>query len=347
MTKPSSILGPCFQPYVGPWVEGVPVLWNAYTLEQVVDLLKPISSYFNSISTYGQGTFVWENVPRIQDSNKFNIQAAKSVGLSVSAGCALQGISGDSFNVEWTKCEVDYALSQAVTHGNVIDIVIGDENIFGPNSANQLVEIIKYAKSKRDSVGLSMPITTRQRWDVMAGVNNTTPSYGSTRKALLDIVKSCDRYIYVDMYPYFDQNISNAIGSVTSSQEQFSTAIKSSMTATWSALQEAWSAQGLTTGIHIGETGWPTFGSQPGQKVAWLASINFAQWYMTAINEWMSKNAIIGFLFEAYNEPWKGPSSGLNSESAFGIWKAVGLATSPSSYKLSNEMLKYQIPKMK
>lgn len=335
------VLGTCFQPYVGPWVGGQPVLWNTYTLDQVTALLKPVSKTFKAISTYGQGTFVWQGTPKIQDSNMYNIQAAKAVGLQVSAGCALQGINGDSFNVDWTKCEVDYALAQAKQYGNVIDIVIGDENIFGPTSAMQLVGIMQYAKEARAKLGLSTPISTRQRWDVMAGVNNTTPGYAPTRAALLAIVAECDGYIYLDMYPYFDSGIAGAIGGQSASKAQFTEAVLNSMTATWIALMQAWNAQGLKLGIRLGETGWPTSGSQPGQPASWLANLTFAPWYLSAISGWMTSNKVVGFVFEAYDEPWKGAADGSSSETHFGIWTANGTASAVNQYTLTGEKQKY------
>jgi exo-beta-1,3-glucanase (GH17 family) len=343
MTHTDYTLGTCFQPYVGPWVQSIPVLWDVYTLAQVTALLTPVSKVTKAIATYDQGTFVWQDKPLIQNSNQYNIQAAQAVGLKVSAGCALQGISGDGFNIEWSKCEVDFALAQAVSCGNVLDIVIGDESIFGPNSTNQLVKLITYAKAKRDALGLSMPITTRQRWDVMAGVNNTTAGYAATRRALLNLVAACDNYIYVDMYPYFDSGIANAIGSSQATQAQFNQAIQASMTATWTALQTAWQAQSLSLGIRLGETGWPTKGSQPVQAAKWLASTHFAEWYALVIHEWMQINKVFGFLFEAYDEPWKGPSDGLNSESHFGIWEALGTSSAPGQYTLTGEHMKYQV----
>lgn len=343
-SPPAAVMGTSFQPYVGPWDNGQPVLWNTYTLAQVTALLTPIAAKFKAISTYGQGTFVWQSVPRIQDSNQYNIQAAKSVGMKVTAGCALQGISGDSFNVDWSKCDVNFALAQAKTYGNVIDLAIGSESIFGPNSATQLVTLMQYAKAARKKLKLSVPITTRQRWDVMAGVNNTTPGYATTRQALLNLVAACDGYIYVDMYPYFDPGIAAAIGSPTASQATFTAAIIASMNATWTALQVAWQAQGLTTRIRLGETGWPTSGSQTGQPTGWLATPTFAQWYYQAISTWMMRKRVLGYIFEGYNEPWKGGDpTGANSESHFGIWLANGTSSAVNQYTLTGEAQKYPV----
>ena len=338
------ILGVSFQPYVGPFDGSQPVLYNAYSLGQVTELLAPIvSAKFKAISTYGQGTFVWNQKPIIQDSNQYNIQAAAANGLKVTAGCAIQGLSGDSFNVDWSKCEVDFAISQAQAWGNVTDLAVGSECLFGPGTTGDLVTLINYAKKAVKKAGLSIPVVTRQRWDVMAGVNNTKSSYKTMRKALLSLVAACDGYLFIDMYPYFDPNIAGAIGGPSATQAQFTSAVQNSMTATWAALVAAWTAQKLTAGLKLGETGWPTSGSQPLQPAAWLATVQFAQWYYEAIKAWMSQNSVEGYIFEGYNEPWKGVADGSNSEGHFGIWAAQGTSSGPSQYTLTGELQKYSV----
>jgi hypothetical protein len=173
-----SIYGVAFEPYVGPWVGDGPVLYNTYTLDQVNQLLKPVAGHFSLIATYGQGTFVWQGVPKIQDGNRLNIQAAKAAGLKVSAGCFQQGADqySDTINVEWTKTEIDYAIEQAKTYNNVVDLVIGNECIWGPNSAQAIIDLINYAKGKRAPLtAANLPVTTRQQWGVLGGVDNTDP----------------------------------------------------------------------------------------------------------------------------------------------------------------------------
>ncbi len=74
-----------------------------------------MAEHFSLIATYGQGTFVWQGVPQVQDANRFNTQAASTAGIKVSAGCFQQGADQytDTINVEWTKTEIDYAIQQA------------------------------------------------------------------------------------------------------------------------------------------------------------------------------------------------------------------------------------------
>jgi exo-beta-1,3-glucanase (GH17 family) len=342
----AGIYGIAFSPYVGPWVDNAPVLFNTYTLEQVTQLLSPVAKEFPLIATYGQGTFVWQNVPNIQDSNRYSIQAAKNVGLKVSAGCYQQGADPgrDFLNVEWTKTEINYALDQARTHGNVVELVIGNECLWGPNSTQAIIELINYAKAKRapDFTEHTLPITTRQKWDVLGGVSNATPGYAAMRHALLNLLSACEGFIYANMYAYFDPNIAGPIRR-DSNQVSFTRAVTNSMNATLAALKSSFSSQSASTEIRIGETGWPSHGSQPGQPSDFLASTQQAQWYYEAIKNWSVANAIKTIIFEAYDEPWKGSPNGSNSEAFFGIWQANGISTAPNRYTLKDVKQKYTL----
>ncbi len=341
----AGIHGIAFSPYVGPWVGGTPVLFNTYTLEQVTQLLTPVAKNFSLVASYGQGTFVWQGVPNIQDSNRYIIQAAKNVGLKVSAGCYQQGANagGDSINVEWTKTEIDYAINQAKTYGNVVELVIGNECLWGPNSTQAIIDLINYAKSKRSPNfnASTLPITTRQRWDVLGGVNNTTPGYAPMRQALLKLLSACEGFVYANMYAYFDPNIAKQIGR-NPTQVSFTQAVTGSMNNTLAALKSAFSSQSVSIEIRIGETGWPTQGSQPEQPNAFLASTQQAQWYYQAMKNWSGTNAIKTIIFEAYDEPWKA-QGGSNSETFFGIWQADGTSTAPNQYVLKDVKQKYTI----
>lgn len=337
-----SFYGICFEPYVGPWDDGQPVLYNAYSLSQVTELLKAIKPSFGRIATYGQGTFVWQGTPIIQDANRLNIAAAASIGLKVSAGCYQQGADpgGDSISVAWTKTEVDYALSQAQVHPGVVDeLVIGNECIWGPNSAASITALINYAKGKIAAAGLSINVTTRQEWGVLAGVNNLDPGYAATRQAILDLLEACDGFVYANVYPYFDPGIAAAIGA-DPTEEEFKTAVVNSFNTSWAALAAAFAAQNVTAVPRVGEIGWPTSGTQPTQP-ADIANVTYAQWHFEAISAALESGVILGFCFEAYDEPWKNTSGGGNSEAHFGVWSAQGTSSSPGQYTLTGETQKY------
>lgn len=336
--------GVAFEPYVGPWIDDQPVLFNAYSLSQVMELLQAIKPTFSRIATYGQGTFVWQGNPIIQDSNKWNITAAWSLGMMVSAGCYQQGADpgGDSINVDWTKTEVDWAISQAQAHPGVVDeLVIGNECIWGPNSAAAITTLINYAKAKIATAGLPIKVTTRQEWGVLAGVNNLDPGYAATRAAIIALLAACDGFVYANVYPYFDPAISSMPGAPTPTESDFKTAVTDSFNTSWAALAAAFSAQSITTVPRVGEIGWPTSGSQPAQPNAWLATPTYAQWHYEAISAAFASGSILGFVFEAYDEPWKNTSGGGNSEAHFGIWTANGTSSSPGEYTLRGETKKY------
>jgi exo-beta-1,3-glucanase (GH17 family) len=326
-----SYYGVAFQPYVGPWVGGQPVLFNAYTQAQVTELLQAIAPYFTRVATYGQGTFVWQGVPRIQDSNKYNIAAASAAGLKVSAGCYQQGANpgGDSIDVAWTKTEVDYALAQAQAFpGTVDELIVGTECIWGPNSTAAITTLIDYAKKKIKTARLAIKVSTRQRWDVLAGVGDPVK----------DMLAACDGFVYADIYPYFDPGIAAAIGP-NPTQSSFSAAVTSSFLGSYNALHAAFSGNGVTTEIRVGEVGWPTSGSQPAQPDISLATRLYAEWHFAAIKALLATQKIKGFAFEAYNEPWKGQAG--NSEAHFGVMVAQGSAPSVSQYTLTGETAKY------
>jgi len=340
-----AIYGVAFEPYVGPWIGDGPVLYNTYTLDQVNQLLKPVAEHFSLITTYGQGTFVWQGVPNIQDANRFNIQAAKTAGLKVSAGCYQMGAdsNNDSINVEWSKTEIDYALQQAKTYNNVVDLVIGNECIWGPNSTQAVIDLIAYAKSKRAPLtAATLPITTRQQWGVLGGVDNTKPEYATMRQKLLALMAACEGHVYGNMYAYFDPKIAGQIGQ-NPTQAAFTQAVTAGMTNQLSGLRNAFSNQNVSLEIRIGETGWPTQGSQKDQPNAFLSSVTQAKWHYDAMVNWAKSNGVNTIIFAAYDEPWKGPADGSNSEAFFGIWKANGTASDRGHYTLSGVTPKYSI----
>ncbi len=339
------IYGVAFEPYVGPWVGDGPVLYNAYTLDQVTQLLKTVAEKFSLITTYGQGTFVWQGVPNVTDSNRFNIQAAKTAGLKVSAGCYQIGAdpNTDTINVEWSKTEIDYAIQQAKTYNNVVDLVIGNECIWGPNSTQAVIDLINYAKSKRAPLtAANLPITTRQQWGVLGGVNNTSPDYATMRQKLLALMAACESHVYGNMYAYFDPNIAGQIGQ-NPTQASFTQAVTASMNNQLSGLKTAFASQNIGLEIRIGETGWPTQGSQKDQPNGYLANVTNAQWDYQAMVNWANSNGVPTVIFAAYDEPWKGPADGSNSEAFFGIWKANGTASDRSHYTLNGVTPKYSI----
>ena len=335
-----SIFGIAFEPYVGPFVNGGPVYFNAYSLDTVKKLLAPVAEHFPLILTYGQGTFVWNGVPKVQDSNMFNIQAAKTAGIQVSAGCYQQGVTKDNdfINVGWTQIEVDYAIQQAKQYKNVVDLVIGNECLWGPKSVQAIIDLIAYAKVKRAPLtSAQLPITTRQRWDLLAAVDN---SGWDLQQQVLAMLAACEKQIYATMYAYFDKGIGSKLGNT---QASFTAAVTKSMNDKLAALKQAFTNQGIGLEIRIGETGWPTKGSQPDQPDGSIANVRNAQWYYEAMVNWADANNVKTVPFEAFDEPWKGTPNGSSSEAFFGIWKANGIAKNQMQYTLTGTSQKYNL----
>ena len=144
------------------------------------------------------------------------------------------------------------------------------------------------------------------------------------------------------MYAYFEPNIADQIAK-NSSQGSFTQVVTNSMSRTLTALKNAFANQKVAAEIRIGETSWPTRGSQPAQPNAFLASTQQAQWYYEAIKSWSSSNGVKTILFEAYDEPWKGSQDAANSEAFFGIWQADGTSSARNQYTLNSEVQKYTI----
>ena len=87
----------------------------------------------------------------------------------------------------------------------------------------------------------------------------------------------------------------------------------------------------------------PTQGSQKDQPNASLANVTNAQWYYQAMVNWANSNGVNTVIFEAYDEPWKGPADGSDSEAFFGMWKANGTASDRGHYTLNGVSPKYPI----
>ena len=340
-----SIYGVAFEPYVGPWVGDGPVLYNVYTLDQVNQLLKPVAEHFSLITTYGQGTFVWQGQPKVQDGNRLNIQAASTAGLKVSAGCYQRAPTRTPIPSTWSGRR-----RRSITPSSKPRPTTTWWTLSSATSASgdrirrrPIIDLINYAKSKRAPLtAANLPITTRQQWGVLGGVDNTSPDYATMRQKLLALMAACESHVYGNMYAYFDKDIAGQIGQ-NPTQASFTQAVTASMTNQLNGLKKAFANQNIALEIRIGETGWPTQGSQKDQPNAFLANVTNAQWYYQAMVNWANSNGVKTVIFAAYDEPWKGPADGSNSEAFFGIWKANGTASDRGHYTLNGVTMKYNI----
>ncbi len=353
------IIGLGFQPYVGSFVNGNQTTqFDGYSLGTVTQLMQQLKNDgYTDVATYSQGSFYFAGqfygpTAATAGSNKFNIQAANAVGLGISAGVFQQGVNGDGFVIADTMQEVQYILNQAQLYpGTVKEIILLNESIVGPNSLNQLNTLITQAKALRDSTPISsgsstmfsastLPITTRQRWDVVAGVNNNANPLQGSLKTMLNSLES---HIYVNMYAYFDGSLPTSFSTNPNDQAAFTTAVTNSMNSTLNALRNDFQAQNITIPVRLGETGWPTQGlrAPPLSTAPLLADTTLAKWYFEAMKTFSASSNIPTVIFQAYDQPWQTvpaaqvPTTAGSSEGFFGLYTANGTST-VNSFTLSS-----------
>lgn len=329
-----NIQGIAFQPYIGGRVSSSSpnfVQFAAYPYWEVIDMLGNllattdpstglVSPQFQHVSTYTQ---VY--------SSGYVTQAAKQLGLRVSAG-AFALIEGDnlgsmtqsSFNT--ATYDIQAALTGASLHGNVIDLVVGNENIvtsptlgavpsittlqtlIGNATGNVNIEFVgpaavTGAQMLRNSTpnpaggnfsSATLPVTTRQQNGVLNLVTDATNG-----TAFTSLVNTCEQYIYGNYYPFFDQG-SVIPGLVpTVSQSTFNGLVKGYMSTQFDTNTTNFKTAGANTLIRVGETGWatplPSLTSQPltGYTGTGLPQQNtqWATWYYPAMQEWSATHA--------------------------------------------------------
>jgi hypothetical protein len=360
------ISGLGFQPYVGDYFNGNQLpQFNAYDLATVKALLQQLKNDgYTNVATYSQGSFSFggqflDPTTPSAGSNKYIIQAAYELGMTVSAGAFQQDLVGDNFDVEKTKAEIQYILDQAQKYpGTVKEIIVCNESIHGVNSANQLVQLINEAKVLRDNTPVSagsqtkfnsttLPITTRQIWGVLAGVDSL-PNGDPLKPVIKTLVTTVEGHVYGNMYAYFDAALPESYPTGPSDQAAFTSTVLGSMTGTLNAFRTAFSNQGVTTEIRIGETGWPTLGLRAGPTTPApaLANETLSKWYLQAMRQWTASNNVQTTYFQSYDQPWQTVpaaqvmSSPGSSEGYFGLYRANGTGTT-TNFTLTNITSKF------
>lgn len=320
--------------------------------------LMPIGTFYDVNTGAPCGTPSATCQPYIPTANYWNTQAAAANGMKIAAGVTALGlncpngncIDADGFNTGFTLLEAQNAINIAKQYpGTVTEVVIGNEMIFGPVTIGDLITVMNQAKAYRDSQGFQgtdptqanyLPITTRQRWDVLAGINNPNTGYQPQLTTLLTTV--AEGHVYGNMYAYFDQilSLSQSATPQNTTQTQFQSSVTTSMTNQLTAWYNAFNGAGITLDMRIGETGWPTAGAGAGGQPANWANTTFAQWYFQAMQSWTTNTTVTGkpaistIYFEGYDEPWKGPppSSSLLSEAYFGLFTVTGTSANNAPF---------------
>ena len=345
------IRGVAFQPLVGPFVNSTNG-WTAaasYSYQQVLALLAPIaaSGQFQVVSTY---TDIAQAVAPYW-STQYVIPAAKDAGLRVSAGVFVTfDTSGNITSpVDASGNPIDLAptLAAAAKYGNVMDLVIGNEDIVGganpENSIAALTTLITTVKGLRNGTtnpitgaafnSTNLPVTTRQVGGVYDIVN---PSFGNATATtnMVTLLQTVEGYAYGNFYPFFDENVIAALTCSTctfgaggyaypyigmsATKAQFTSLVQTNMSAQYNKVagDVKTYVTSSTPTIKIGETGWANQGITQ-------ATPAYAEYYYSAMQGWSATTTDpvtnttgvpVFAYFESYNEPNKptdkGPPSG-------------------------------------
>lgn len=363
-TNPSGgISGVAFQPYVGPQSSGgAYTCFSCYPYQQVLAMIGSLAAtqQFQVLSTYTQSS---NSGP---SSAGYVIQAAKQLGLWVSAGVALSiNTDGSINNQSQTNLDISLAIAGAQQYGNVIDLVVGNEDVVGNDqpqaSINTLTSIIQQAQEARNNAGFSsttLPVTTRQQYGIYNIVSPTglNPANPTAQAAMATLLQTVDGYVYANIYPFFDPPVIQALqANPTMDQTTFTSLVYNQMNSDFSGLANTFVAQGVTTQIRIGETGWATAGDGVTQ-----ANPQWAAWYYPAMQSWSetANNPITGGTgvpilgyFEGFNEPIKITDGAGNQEPHWGIFVANGTVNSTGmfigdilAYDLQSITTKYSLP---
>ncbi len=208
----------------------------------------------------------------VQYSNIYIVPAAVKYNISVYLGAWL--FPGDD---SATKAELDKAVNLASQYPDTVKgIIVGNECLVDSPSPDGLLQgeieaYMEYVRTGLRNVKLNIPVTTCQKWGVWAG-----------HVSLADHV---DNFIFATIYPFWDKApIWNAINQFVSD---------------YNALKEAVPNKTIV----VGETGWPSQGPPNGAAVP---GIDNERQYFQQYSQWASNNQVTSFIFEMFDEPWKG-----------------------------------------
>lgn len=315
----SNFLGVNFQPYVGHWTGTPPnsttPYWNSYTQQNIVTMLELIATQFNKISTYGMGysgyyqpTQPWNQV----DSNCHVADAAAQLNQQMGKVAieVAQGIYQHS-DTALQQAEVEAAFSAAqsangVYANTVTSLVFTNEYVIDSQTTNAVNTMITANKQRANNLNIKVGV----RSHTFGQLTDPNSSYYNELKTL---IQNCD-FILCNLYP--GQNASTPQDSVNDVRQAFNN-IKTAVATINPQCQ-----------VMIGETGWPSQGISFNNTEN---NVNNLLAYFEAIDNWVSNEGVIAYLFEAIDEPWKSnqnaqvppdnPWQGPNgAEGHYGLW---------------------------
>jgi len=195
--------------------------------------------------------------------NEFAVKYALANGLKVYLGVWI------GRDTAANDAEINAAIALAKAH-KVTSIVVGSE-VFLRGDATEDA-LVAYINKVRAAVPADITITYADTVDMWYN--------GGSGRPKLEAV--CD-YVMAYNYPFWDGV------SIENAMTHFEDKYKLTRTLT-------------TKEIVIGETGWPSAGSQNGGAVP--SEYNQRR-YLTDLQAWSNKNGVKIFFFEFFDEPWK------------------------------------------
>ena len=224
-----------------------------------------------------------------------------STPIQVALGVALT-----PGNPTASQTELDQAIANAKAYPSAVNaVVVGNENL-GNISEADLIGYINYAQTQLSGTGVV--VTTCQTWGVLAGHPN--------------LVNACSSYVLANIYPYWDGPNYDG-GNPTKAGENTLKKWKTRFLADYNQLVNLYGADK----IRIGETGWPSGGSQakidghytgiPSQT----SELPNEQTYVEQYVAWAASKGIFTYLFSSFDEAWKTGEPG-NVGPYWGIYTA-------------------------
>ena len=228
------------------------------------------------------------------------VPTAATFNMKVAIGLGLQK-NNDSPNFPGSYYEINTAIDQAKKYPDTVcAIVVGGENSLGYLGADKLVEYINYIKAR---VPASVKVTSQQKWgDLLSG---SGPSPGGQKLA-----KAAD-YLLATIYPYW-----NGPGYPGGDADKAGAYILKNWQKLFSSSYDELVKAYGTGKIQIGETGWPSAGSQasidghytgiPSQTAALPNEQTYSEQYAV----WASSQKLFTYLFSSFDETDKAPEPG-------------------------------------
>lgn len=303
-------VGVAYSPYVKNFEGTATPYWNSYTLDDLKQQLRIVSSKFTSISTYSMGINQWNvNSPWDQaDANCLVARAAAQLNqghasplITVNLG-VIQNSDPAQQAAEIKNVYSAANEANALYPGTVTGVTFTNEYFVNTAQGEQILAMINEGKKNGLRVGTRIH-TCGVIWD-----NNS-----ELRPLLVKIIEAAD-FIYCNIYPGSDSvhSVDAAVNAVTNAYYGFRYAfqlIKSNIE------------------VSIGETGWPdagvSFNSSPNNLE------NLVN-YWNQMAKWASDNKVKTQFFEAFDEPWKSdinkkdpnaPDGYNGGEGHYGWWK--------------------------